>query len=560
MKFIETNSNKVPVTKLEEQFYSDSVEQLNNAGLIIGNDIVVLDFDGDNVNEEQIMNYIDTNYPTLCVTTSRGKHYYYSMPNDYQFKRRTDSISVIGFQCDYLTGKKAYAIVKQNGEIRKMNKPLSLDNLPILPECFYPLTKVKYNLSGLENGDGRNNKLFYHLHCVKEEYPDVDLNKIANIINTVIFKEGLPKNELKSLTNSVAKSSISDFKNNNKIRKLDYSSIKELQDKNLPDIVFYVDKLLPQGLNIICSVPKIGKSWMAIDLCLSIATGTPFLGFKTSKAGCLYLALEDSENRLQGRVNKLVNGGIIPDNFFYAIISNDLADGLIEQLESFIKEKPNVKIIIIDTLQKIRGEYKGNSYYANDYNEVGKIKQFGDEHGLCIILIHHLRKGLANGDVFERISGTNGIMGAVDTALTLSKNNRSDVETYLSVTGRDVDFNEYVLEFEKEACKWKFVRTAEEQKDQDEVAEYLNSTLIRTIKVLIKENNGKWAGTFKKLVSTQKEMFEEGKNEMTASNEVKRFAKLLESIDGIIFTPAKYPEKGVRIQTFTKQTVDSVEA
>lgn len=559
MKFVKLNENKEPLTKLEEKCYEDTFKQWENAGLIIGTDVIVLDFDGDNPNEDKITEYIEKNYPTLCVKTNRGKHYYFAMPKEYKFNHSVKAVSVLGFQCDYLTGEKAFAVIKLKGKARETNKDLSFENLPVLPQCFFPLNKAKGKmLAGMVEGDARNDKLFLHLRCIREAYPEIDIDNLAKDINNYIFTESLDKKELKALMKSVKKASIANYDNKNKIDGLCYSTAKDLKNKELIPIVFYVDKIIPQGLNLLCSVPKIGKSWLALDLCISISNGQKFLGFDTKKAGCLYLALEDSVNRLQARLNKLLDDKDGPDNFRWSINAKNISGGLINQLEQFIKDNPDVKVIVIDTLQKIRSDYNGNSNYANDYKEISMIKNFADKNGLCIILIHHLRKADAFGDVFERISGTNGIMGTVDTAYTLHKKDRNDAETYLSITGRDVDYNQFVIKFNKEKCKWEFISSVEEQKNIEEIAEYFKSSLIQTIKKLVNENNGNWDGTYKELIKFQKDSFEDSNNPEKARKEVERFADLLKSIDKIEYIPAKYPKNGKRIQIFKKITVDSV--
>ena len=118
--------------------------------------------DNDNVNEEKIINYFKQHYPTLTVKTTRGIHFYYSIPAGVTIKNGADKITVGGFQVDFKTGTKSYAIVKHKGKMREANRELSLKNLPALPIEMYPLAKAK-NISGLAEGDGRNNALFYQI-------------------------------------------------------------------------------------------------------------------------------------------------------------------------------------------------------------------------------------------------------------------------------------------------------------------------------------------------------------------------------------------------------------
>ncbi len=333
MNFIKLNNQKRPVTQFHPKFYNKDYKQWNNVGFIIGNSVIVLDFDNDNINEKQIIDYIEKKYPTLIVETTRGKHFYYKMPLEYQFKKQIDGLSCLGFQCDYLTGKKCFATIKLNGQLRKMNKEFNVNNIPFLPEELYPLRKAK-KLSGMNKGDGRNNDLYAHLLAVREEYPDININTLAQTINTNIFAKKLDNSELQNVIKSAKKKDV--LINNQKGIK--YSNMNELQKLKLPPIIFYIDGFIPQGLTILCSSPKMGKSWMALDMCLSISQGIKFMGFNTLQSKVLYLALEDSLNRLQSRANKLLNNQIAPADFLFSIQCNDISNGLIEELENMKKK------------------------------------------------------------------------------------------------------------------------------------------------------------------------------------------------------------------------------
>ena len=560
MQFVELNENKQPKTKLDPKYYKDTYNQFANAGVILGNDVIVLDFDGDNDNEKAIIQFIESYFPTLCVETTRGKHFYYKIPKQYQniFKRQVDATSVLGFQCDYLTGEKAFATIKLNGITRKMNKDFSFDDLPELPKEFYPLPKAKgKKLSGMKKGSGRNEGLFYHLLCVRETYPEIDINALSGKINNNVFTERLKESELKSIIESASKHEIK--KDFNSIK---YSSAKELQEKDLPPIVFFLDSLLPQGLNLISSLPKIGKSFMALDLCISISKGLPFLGFNTTKASCLYLALEDSENRLQDRLNKVLNGDTAPENFLYTTRCDDIDNGLIFALQEIIKKEPNIKVIVIDTLQKIRGSYKGNNNYANDYQEMGKLKVFADDNGLCIILIHHLKKGRED-DVFGKVSGTNGIIGSADTIIVLDKKDRADQNTTLHLTGRDVEFNEYVITFNQNTYKWEMVASYDDVKKEEEKELYQNDPLVDTIKNLVSANNNKWSGSLKELKKEYEQMHPYLFDHKVTKKTLDDIIPLLKKYDNIEHYAPPFPKNGKRERLFcinkTVETVESVE-
>lgn len=197
IKFIELNNDKSP--KYGFQTTYKTMKELENAGLQLNPKVVLVDWDGDNVNEEIIIDYIKKEYPTLTVKTTKGTHFYYAKPDNVKIGCYTDTITVGGFQVDYKTGTKAYAVVKLNGIERETNQPLSFDNLPELPPILYPLKVSKENLSGMAEGDGRNDKMFNHLCWVQRIYPDIDLEDMAQIINEKLFVERLEIKELESI-------------------------------------------------------------------------------------------------------------------------------------------------------------------------------------------------------------------------------------------------------------------------------------------------------------------------------------------------------------------------
>ena len=219
----------------------------------------------------------------------------------------------------------------------------------------------------------------------------------------------------------------------------------------LTESEFIVDEILPVGLHIFCGAPKVGKSWLMLDLCIKVSKGEELWGLKTNKCDVLYLALEDTHQRLQKRLFKLTDD--IDSNFHIAIESNKITNGLIMQLENVIKQYPNIRLVVIDTLQKVRKQNNDINYSA-DYGEMTTLKEFADKNKLAIILVHHLRKQ-DDSDVFNKISGTTGIMGSSDTTFILEKKSRDDSVATLFVTGRDVEYQTFTLRFEE--CRWNLI-------------------------------------------------------------------------------------------------------
>lgn len=340
--------------------------------------------------------------------------------------------------------------------------------------------------------------------------------------------------------------------------RLDTISAQDLQSKNLEPLRFVVKGMLPQGLAILASPPKYGKSWFVLDLCLSVSAGKPFLRHETVKGSCLYLALEDSLHRLQDRMSKiLLFGEKAPAGFDYAIKSETLAGSLVEQLALHMKEKPETSLIVIDTLQKIRGAANGKeSAYSADYKELGILKAFADEHKICLLLVHHLRKAADDSDVFNRISGTNGISGAADTMFVLSRAKRTDSETTLSVIGRDVNSSETILEFSKSSFCWVVLGDAEEQTEQQALMRYQLDPLRQTIVDLVKNNPQGWTGTASELFQACIEYAGQFGAETPSEigKKLKGISRRLFEVDGIIYRPPN-PNGGAggRKHTVTKR-------
>ncbi len=279
-------------------------------------------------------------------------------------------------------------------------------------------------------------------------------------------------------------------------------SARELQEKELPPIRELVPGLIVQGLTVLGAPPKFGKSWLMLELCLAAAGGAPFLGYPTKKTGCLYLALEDSQRRLKDRMSRLLRGSPAPEGFYSSTEALTTDTGLLPQLERFLEERPETGLVVIDTLQRVRGSTFGrDGSYAADYRELGVLKAFADRRRLALILVHHLRKMGDDTDPFNRLSGTAAIAGAADAMIILSKDKRSADITRLSATGRDIGELELELRFRKDGCSWVNLGTAEALAAQRAAEEYEASPIVRTVRKLLEQSAAReWTGTATQLM------------------------------------------------------------
>lgn len=245
-----------------------------------------------------------------------------------------------------------------------------------------------------------------------------------------------------------------DFYNPYLLNKLDTIDAEELMATPYAPKNFIVADMLPEGLTLLCGPYKIGKSWFVLQLCLCVALGRMFLGHNIISSDVLYLALEDTFARVKDRVARLTEE--CPTNLRFAVQAGSLGGELEEQLVNHKTQYPETKLVVIDTLQKVRGASDpkaGSPTYGKDYADIGSLKKLADDLGIAIVLVHHLRKTQDKDDPFNEISGTTGLMGAADTVLLLKKVNRGTDTTFLYLTGRDIEFRAMAIEFTN--CYWR---------------------------------------------------------------------------------------------------------
>lgn len=232
------------------------------------------------------------------------------------------------------------------------------------------------------------------------------------------------------------------------MKELKMYSSEYIMNTPMKPIEYCVDGLISQGLFILAGAPKVGKSWLALDMCLSIAKGEKVLGKETLCGHAVYLSLEDSLIRLQNRLYELTDEP--SDNLNFAIMAESISNGLPEQIEYCRKRFDDLKIVFIDTLQMVRNE--SESSYSSDYKELSVMKALADKLGIAIVLVHHTRK-CSDSDPFNMISGSTGLSGCVDGSMVLIESKRGSRKAKLYCVGRDIENQEINVVFE--SSRWK---------------------------------------------------------------------------------------------------------
>ena len=270
-------------------------------------------------------------------------------------------------------------------------------------------------------------------------------------------------------------------------------SMTELYDTVYRSRPPLIDGLLYPGTYLFVGAPKLGKSFLMAQLAYHISTGTPLWNYPVRKGTVLYLALEDDYSRLQKRLYQMF-GTESTENLYFSVSASQLGSGLDEQLQNFVREHPDTELIIIDTLQKVR-EVGGDSYsYANDYDIIARLKQFADNSGVCLMLVHHTRKQKAD-DPYDMISGTNGLLGAADGAFLLQKEKRTANAATLDVSGRDQQDQRLYLNRNPEKLIWELERT------EAELWKLPPEPLLELVAKQLSDDAPDWQGTPTELVS-----------------------------------------------------------
>ena len=310
----------------------------------------------------------------------------------------------------------------------------------------------------------------------------------------------------------------------NKLKTVDAET---LQATPMNKTMFIVQDLISQGVNVLSGASKIGKSWLMLWLGIQIAQGKPVWDLPTLQCDVLYLSLEDTTRRIKDRLYQLTDDA--PDNLHFAVACGLIGSGLEEQITDFLKGNPNTKLVIIDTLQKVRDSKSSagkNGMYASDYDDISSIKQIADEYGIAVLLVHHLRKLQDSSDPFNEVTGSTGIIGAADTNFVL-KRKRSSTDAVLYVSGRDVEYQEMTLRFRD--LVWELV----DRKDSDDIHKAEIPGFVFQVADFMKGQT-QWTGTASDLLEAMAE-------KEVSPNMVKKY---LGQFAGEVLEP-----EGIRYQT-----------
>lgn len=285
----------------------------------------------------------------------------------------------------------------------------------------------------------------------------------------------------------------------NRVKPLEVYSAASLYGVKLERPPLIIQNMIPAGLSVLAGAPKRGKSWLALAMGISVATGAPFLGMGTRQGEVLYLDLESRQYRVQDRLGQLMPGNF-PERLYITHDAQAINAGLLDQLDEWCSGHPATSLIIVDTLARVKsGGRRSENAYEADSRIFGELQRFAQRHKLAVLTVHHLRKSSARGedsDPVERISGSMGLAGVCDAILMLD-GKRGEADSTLSITARDFERAEYVLRFE--SGMWALQSTDTEAWREEQA--YVRSGVVRSLLALLKSlRPAEWRGTASQLL------------------------------------------------------------
>ena len=316
-----------------------------------------------------------------------------------------------------------------------------------------------------------------------------------------------------------------------KLHELNTVEAGALMDMEFRPTGFLIEKLLGKGVYLLAGASKIGKSWLVLWLADCISKGLPVWELKTAPCAVLYVSLEDTQQRIQQRLNDVTGGET--GALHIATESELLGGGFEEQLTGFLLEHPDVGFVIIDTLQRIRPVKAEKYSYAGDYEVMTVLKNIADAFNITVLLVHHTRKE-ESSDAFNMISGTTGLLGCADGALVLQKPSRLSPEATLDVTGREMADLQLRLRFNEQTKHWDFVGYGHDELPQSD-------PILEAVQALVAERR-KWQGTATELLELLQGKLDPNTKPNILARRLNASASRLEQDYGVDYRTSRSPD------------------
>ena len=328
-------------------------------------------------------------------------------------------------------------------------------------------------------------------------------------------------------------------------------SLSDFMDMDIPPTKWIVQDLISEGVTFISAPPKVGKSWLCLDLAISTARGGKVLGYQCNKCEAVYLALEDNESRLQDRLKKYLGNSKPPQGVHLSTKSEIYGKGLIEQLEQLPNE---VGLVIVDTFVKVKPLKRSNTdTYDVDSKMLGDFQRLAFDKHLAIVFVHHNRKDVyarVDSDPFDCLLGSTALQGACDNMIVIKKNRKkSDQETpTLYATSKDSEEKELAIQFDTRTCRWINLGDRESYQENRTRQEYDHSPAVKVIKDMVSQT-----GDFTTTMGELRQLIIDREHTVVGTNE-KNLGSIISQWDNFLFEDQIEHIKSDKKQTINGKT------
>ena len=381
-----------------------------------------------------------------------------------------------------------------------------------LDHCPFDASHTNGDAKIFQYGDGAIAFKCHHNSCRKYKWQDVRLKYEPDAYDhddDSHIDEGYRRHKQQKAEEDAVRAAIKEDqpkpKKKRTFRKL--KTAEGLMKKDLPEprVFIGVDNELPilvEGTCILSAKPKLGKSWLALGMCIAIANGDDFMGYKTRRCSTLYLDLETSEQLQQKRLRKMLKGEKPPSNFYLETETDTIENGFVDQIENYLQQDPDIGVVVIDVFQIIRSTAKSakETEYEHAYRDITPLNELAQKHHISIILVCHDRKAVDPDDPFSNILGSTGLQGAATQMIVMFRR-KKDEPIHISVKGKTID-GLPELNAKIENAEWSIVEGVDyaEQERHRLLSEFETSNIRKAVLAIV-EHNTMWKGRCSTLIN-----------------------------------------------------------
>jgi predicted transcriptional regulator len=127
-------------------------------------------------------------------------------------------------------------------------------------------------------------------------------------------------------------------------------------------------------------------------------------------------------------------------------------------LEVMLDAFPDTRVIVVDTLQRIRPTTTSNRnsrQYEQDYEALATLTGLAAEYNVSIAIIHHTREMQAENFI-DKVGGSRGLSAVVDTVI-VAERGRGSADVVMHVTGRDLPESDHAFDLDFDTLTWRYL-------------------------------------------------------------------------------------------------------